>query len=84
MLNSIGNYIRYCKTKIIHLFNYHPKNVCMSYLGHMQFALKISLLSCYCSMSSLIHAFFPFLFITTASDINLFIANLLKDSGCRD
>ena len=84
MFNYIGHPLQYCKTKILHLFNSHPKNVCMTYLEHMRFAFKLSLLTCYSSITSIIHAFFPFLFITTASDINLFIAKLLKDSGCRD
>lgn len=50
-------------------FTKHPKEVGMNYFGHflfafyVQFRLLIALLACF------VHAFFPFLFTTTASKI---------------
>jgi hypothetical protein len=49
------------------LFTKHPADVGMSYIEHLQFALKLSLTLLLCSITSAIHAIFPFLWINRAS-----------------
>lgn len=49
------------------LFTEHPNSVGETYLEHMWFALRYSFKLCLCSIASLIHAFFPFLFTTWTS-----------------
>ncbi|MCX6307149.1 MAG: DUF6356 family protein [Bacteroidetes bacterium] len=49
------------------LFTRHPKEVKMSYLEHTKFALMLSGETLKCAVASLIHAFFPFLFVTHTS-----------------
>lgn len=84
MLSTFGTNIYFRLSKISKFFNKHPEKVCMTYFEHMQFALKLSLLTCYSSITSAIHSFCPFLFVTTASDINSYITNIINESGCRD
>lgn len=52
---------------INNLFTSHPSKVNESYLEHLIFAIKISLLMILGGLSCLIHAFFPFLFEHTGS-----------------
>ncbi|MEI7726709.1 MAG: DUF6356 family protein, partial [Bacteroidota bacterium] len=49
------------------LFTKHPQEVRMSYLEHTRFALMLSRKTLTCAVASLIHAFFPFLFVTHTS-----------------
>lgn len=51
----------------MNLFTEHPASVNESYLKHMWFALRYSFKLCLCAATSFIHAFFPFLFTTYAS-----------------
>jgi hypothetical protein len=39
----------------------------MSYLQHTRFALMLSRTTLICAMASLVHAFFPFFFVTHTS-----------------
>ena len=49
-------------------FTKHPKTVNETYLQHMWCAMKFSCkLECL-AFAAIIHAIFPFLFVTTASD----------------
>ena len=50
------------------LFTKHPKEVNETYLQHMWCALKFSITLYYLSYIALVHAIFPFLFKTTASE----------------
>lgn len=61
----------------------HPSKVCMSYLQHCCFALKLSGFFLYGSLVSIIHAFIPDIFIDTPSQINNKIKKLIETSGCR-
>lgn len=61
----------------------HPKNVCMTYLEHFRFALKISYLFLSGATVTLIHAFVPDVFTNTPSDINAKIKYEIENSGCR-
>lgn len=49
------------------LFTKHPSENKMSYLQHTRFALMLSRKTFTCAVASLIHAFFPFLFVTHTS-----------------
>ena len=49
------------------MFKKHPKEVGMTYFEHMKFALKFSFCFFRLSITSFIHAIFPFLFVTNAS-----------------
>ncbi|MEI7499132.1 MAG: DUF6356 family protein [Bacteroidota bacterium] len=49
------------------IFTRHPNEVRMTYLEHTMFALMLSRKTLTCAVASLIHAFFPFLFITHTS-----------------
>ncbi len=48
-------------------FTRHPNEVRMSYFQHTRFALMLSVNTLSCAAASLIHAFFPFLFVTYTS-----------------
>jgi hypothetical protein len=49
------------------IFTRHPNEVKMSYLQHTRFALMLSGRTLSCAIGSLIHAFFPFMFVTHTS-----------------
>jgi hypothetical protein len=53
--------------KSINIFTRHPEQVRMSYLQHTRFALMLSVKTFGCAIASLIHAFFPFLFVNFTS-----------------
>lgn len=50
------------------MFNKHPKEVGMTYFQHMKFAIKMSLSLFVLSITTLIHAIFPFLFVENVSN----------------
>ena len=62
----------------------HPANVCMSYFEHWYFAMEMSGRMLYGSVTSLVHAFIPDLFITSTTDTVNKIQSRLKEVGCRD
>lgn len=49
-------------------FTKHPAEVGETYLQHMRVALGFSVTFAWLAFVALVHAFFPFAFITTASD----------------
>jgi hypothetical protein len=49
------------------IFTQHPNQVRMTYLQHTRFALMLSRKTLACAFCSLIHAFFPFFFVTHTS-----------------
>jgi hypothetical protein len=49
------------------IFTRHPKEVKMTYIQHTRFALMLSRKTLKCALASLVHAFFPFLFMTHTS-----------------
>ena len=61
----------------------HPSKVCMSYIQHFCFALKLSGFFLYGSLVSIIHAFIPDIFVDSPSQINNQIKKLIDSSGCR-
>jgi len=61
----------------------HPSKVCMSYIQHFCFALKLSGFFLCGSLVSIIHAFIPDIFVDSPSQINNQIKKLIDSSGCR-
>ena len=61
----------------------HPKKVCMSYSQHMKLSFKFCYLFGKGFFKSFVHAIFPDIFITSTTDINNDIKELLDNSGCR-
>jgi len=60
----------------------HPKSVCMTYFQHFRFSMKLSMLFIHSSIKGIIHAIFPWLFITYAKDTTETISFLLNTNGC--
>jgi hypothetical protein len=61
-----------------HSFTQHPKEVGMTYFQHLRFALNLARLTFAAGFASLLHAIFPFLFVTTTSRITYKLHTLLK------
>ena len=51
-------------------FTAHPASVGESYFQHMQFACRFGSIMLLGGIAAVVHAVFPFLFVTTASRIN--------------
>ncbi len=62
----------------------HPKQVCMSYITHMVFALEVAVMLSVAAWKSAVHAFLPDTFITSTTDLVADLDNKLKSAGCRD
>jgi len=59
------------KFNFVNPFTKHPAEVGMTYIEHTQFALMLASKTFLMAISSLIHAFLPFLFVTyTSRNIN--------------
>ena len=63
---------------------HHPQQVCMTYIQHMQLSLGLSFLFFKGFIKAFVHSFWPDIFVTSSSDIQLEIATILKKNGCRD
>lgn len=61
----------------------HPNSVCLSYFQHMKLSLTFSYLMLFGSCKALIHAFFPFFFITDTTDTTNHMKEILILSGCQ-
>lgn len=61
------------------LFTQHPKEVGLSYLGHMKFALWVTSRLAYCTFACLVHALFPFWFTHTVSEVLADLGSLFKE-----
>ena len=55
------------KVSFVNPFTQHPAEVGMSYFEHARFALMLSRKTFLMALASLVHAFFPFLFVTYTS-----------------
>jgi hypothetical protein len=51
----------------VNIFIQHPREVNMTYLQHMLFALTLALTLLKSALASIIHAFFPFVFVSYSS-----------------
>lgn len=61
----------------------HPNSVCMTYFEHCFLSLRFAGLYMIGSFKAIVHAFIPSLFITSTSDTNAAVANILSTAGCR-
>ena len=68
---------------MISLFNKHPKDVCLTYFQHWKFSMELSGKLFIGSTKALIHAFIPFIFISSTSDLNRDIEKRLGETGCK-
>jgi len=72
------------KTFISETFLKHPRSVCMSYYSHCSFALYMARLHGYGTYVSIVHAFLPWMYSTTVTELNELIKQKLEENGCRD
>jgi hypothetical protein len=56
----------------------------MTYIQHLKFSLYISRIFLGSAFKAVVHAFIPFLFITSSSDTVYDIALTLKTAGCKE
>lgn len=66
------------------IFTKHPNSVNESYWQHCCFALTFSIKLFLAAFCALVHAFLPFLFEKTASNIMKGLMKKMKDSGRED
>lgn len=64
-------------SRISYLFTRHPKSVNMTYWQHNKFSMYLAYSFFTGSIKAMIHAFFPFLFITSSSDLHILLNKLL-------
>jgi len=60
----------------------HPQSVCMSYLDHCMFSLKLARYFAVGSMKAVVHAFFPSLYITSSTDLLVTMKEDMSKIGC--
>ena len=60
----------------------HPSSVCLTYFQHWKFAMEMSGRLFIGSIQSTTHAFFPFLFITSISNLTSTLKKRLSETGC--
>jgi hypothetical protein len=68
----------------VNSFTKHPEEVGMTYWQHFRFAMNLAKLTFKACFASVIHAFFPFLFVNTTSRIAFTMYNLLKSRFPKD
>ena len=69
---------------MIHSFQKHPKEVCMTYYQHFRLSMTLCGHFIEGSVKSFIHAIFPFWFPSSSTEINDIITDKITESGCRD
>ena len=60
----------------------HLTLVCMTYVQHLKFSLKLSGLFFYGGACALVHAVFPFILAKKSTIISNMILHDIKHSGC--
>lgn len=71
-------------SNIYRLFTKHPKEVGLSYFQHLFVSLSISTNFFIGSIKAFIHSFFPFMFITSSSDIVKEISTIINSTRKND
>lgn len=64
-------------------FTAHPHSVCMTYLAHFRLSMNIAALYFLGSVRALVHAFVPTLCISSSTETNTRVAEMLAEAGCR-
>ena len=80
-LNTTGLLPVFKKSTLYSRFR-HPQSVCMSYLDHCMFSLKLARYFAVGSMKAVVHAFFPSLYITSSSDLLVTMKEDMSKIGC--
>jgi len=75
---------QYIHDTVVEKFIEHPKSVCMDYVSHCTFALNMAKLHTYGTYVSVIHAFFPWLYPSAVTELNILIAQKIAENGCRE
>ena len=69
---------------IIYSYFSHPNNVCMSYLKHWTLSMYYAQRMFFGSIKALIHAFIPFLYKTSTTNIAKDITTTIQTNGCQE
>jgi len=67
----------------MNIFTEHPIQVSVTYLQHMKKALNFSFKLLWMSCQALLHAFFPFIFVTSVSEKIEVMNETLKNRKAR-
>ena len=62
----------------------HPRTVCMDYITHTCFSLKMAYILANGAIKAVIHAFLPDYYVSSTTDVIKRIEKELEESGCRD
>lgn len=81
-MNTIKYSINYLKA-IVNKFTEHPKTVCMNYISHNLFSLRLAKLHAYGVYVSIVHGICPFWHTTSITKLNTQISEILKNNGCK-
>ena len=68
---------------IMEKFVSHPRSVCMDYISHFGFAMYMAKLHTYGVYVSVVHAFFPWMYPSTVTELNVLIKEKIEQNGCR-
>lgn len=60
----------------------HPQKVCMSYLQHCCFSLKLARYFMVATLKAIVHAFIPNFYITSSSDMIEDVKEEISNAGC--
>jgi len=61
----------------------HPKSICLTYCKHFILSLEFSIRFYIASIKAIIHAFLPFIFITSTSDTIKIVDKKLMVNKCK-
>lgn len=61
----------------------HPARVCMTYLEHWMFAMRLAAHFFKAAVASVVHAFIPDLCVHSSSETIVAVSSLLNKAGCR-
>ena len=62
----------------------HLKDVCMTYMEHMEHSHSLSYLFLKASFKAFVHGLIPSAFVTSSTDTLAYANELMSNSGCRD
>lgn len=62
----------------------HPHAVCMTYVEHARFSLRLAWSLALASGASVIHALWPDVLMTYSSDTIFALRRRILDAGCKD
>ena len=60
----------------------HPQAVCMTYIEHACFSIKLAYLLAMGSVKAIVHAFIPDLYVTSSSDLIKRLEQEMSTVGC--